>query len=185
VGFIVTLVLALLFLSLGALVMYGRGQAFPNSAAAFAGQLISLYTKNLGPWAFPFIAIACFTTMFSTTLTVLDAYPRMLRKMTIQLIPHRFSDEECKKVYSFWVIVTAIGTVIIIYGFLSNMKAMVDFATVLSFVVAPVIAVLNYLVIQDKDLPAQAHFGPKMKAFCWVGFAALFGFTALYLLRFF
>ncbi len=183
IGYVTTAILALGFLGLGAPVMYGRGEAFPNSAAAFAKQLIHLYTQNLGPWAYPVIVIACFTTMFSTTLTVLDAYPRMLRKMTTQLFPVKFNDEECKKVYSGWVLIMAIGTVIFLSLFLENMKAMVDFATILSFVVAPLNALLNYLIMQDKDLPSEAHFSGKMKLFSLIGFIFLTGFS-LYFLNF-
>jgi Mn2+/Fe2+ NRAMP family transporter len=181
IGFVGTMVLAICFLLLGSLVMYGRGMEFPSSAAAFAGQLIKLYTQSLGSWTYPIIAVACLTTMFSTTLTCLDAFPRMLRKITTQLIPHKFDNDECKKVYSFWVIVTAIGTSFTLYTFLQNMKAMVDFATILSFVVAPVVAILNYLVIQDKEVPAEARLTGKMKIFSWIGFVFLAGFSLYFL----
>ena len=47
----------------------------------FASQLINLiYTKNLGEFSYLFIGIAAFTTMFSTTLTTLDASPRAMTK---------------------------------------------------------------------------------------------------------
>lgn len=182
VGFVGTMFLALGFLSLGALVMYGTGEAFPSSASAFSGKLIELYTKNLGPWAAPIIAIACFTTMLSTTLTVLDAYPRMMRKMTTQLLPAHFNNDQCKKIYNFWLIFMATGTVFFIFQFLQNMKTMVDFATIVSFVVAPLNALLNYLVIQDKTLPKEASLSKPMKVLSFVGLSFLSIFALVFLL---
>ena len=45
-GYILTGILAIAFLLLGALVMYGSGQTFSNSGIQFSEQLISLYTKQ-------------------------------------------------------------------------------------------------------------------------------------------
>ena len=58
IGYIGTAILSIGFLSLGALVMYGSGESFSSNGTAFAGQLISLFTSNLGTWAYIFIAIA-------------------------------------------------------------------------------------------------------------------------------
>ena len=70
IGYIGAGVLALGFLFLGALVMYGSGEEYATSGTLFASQLIGLYTTNLGDWAYPIIIICAFSTMFSTTLTV-------------------------------------------------------------------------------------------------------------------
>jgi hypothetical protein len=42
--------------------MYKSGETFSNKGGVFAGQLINLYTKNLGDFSYFFIAIAAFTT---------------------------------------------------------------------------------------------------------------------------
>ena len=47
-GYWSTVAMALLFLSLGALIMYGTGESFSSSAVTFTGQVVSLYTKALG-----------------------------------------------------------------------------------------------------------------------------------------
>ena len=78
VGYIGTLILGICFVLLGALVMYKSGETFSNKGGVFASQLISLYTKNLGGFSYIFIAVAAFTTMFSTTLTSLDASTRSM-----------------------------------------------------------------------------------------------------------
>ena len=77
-GFSLTVVLAIMFLMLGYLVFYGSGVELESSGTKFATQIVKLYTHYLGDWATPVIAIAAFTAMFSTSLTVIDAYPRSL-----------------------------------------------------------------------------------------------------------
>ena len=64
--------------------MFDTGVGFSSSGGAFAKQLIALYTTSLGN-AYWVIGIAAFTTMFSTTLTTLDASPRAMAK-TAQIL---------------------------------------------------------------------------------------------------
>jgi hypothetical protein len=45
------------------------------SAGGFAAQLIDIFVSNLGGSFYWVITIAAFTTMFSTTITCLDAMP--------------------------------------------------------------------------------------------------------------
>ena len=65
IGYLMSIVLAVVFLSLGALVIYGSGTELSNSAPVFAGQLIGMYTNSIGEWSYFIIAIAAFSTMFS------------------------------------------------------------------------------------------------------------------------
>jgi len=155
IGFIGTAILAICFVSLGASVMYQSGETFQNSGGAFASQVISLYTKALGSWAYPLIAIATFSTMFSTTLTCLDAFARISTEGLFQLTERE--SFRSKKSYLSFLIITISGASIIHFFLLKDMKALVDFATTLSFVISPVFAFLNYKVIQSKDIPSEFH----------------------------
>ncbi|MDC1374751.1 hypothetical protein N8294_06130 [Polaribacter sp.] len=93
------------FVLLGALVMHHSGETFSEKGSEFASQLINLYTKNLGEFFYLFIAIAAFTTMFSTTLTTFDASPRAMEKTTQLLFPKR-----TKLNYWFWIACLFLGT---------------------------------------------------------------------------
>lgn len=77
-GYVMAVVLAVLFLGLGKLVMFGSGETFSSSGIAFSNQLVSLYSANIGEWSRPLILSAAFITMFSTTMTCVDGYPRSL-----------------------------------------------------------------------------------------------------------
>ena len=177
VGYIGTIFLAICFVMLGALVMFNSGETFSNSGGVFADQLIELYTRNLGGKAYIFIAIAAFTTMFSTTITTLDASPRTMTKANNLLF-----NKTTKLTYWFWIILLGLGTYIILRYFKDNMGLMVKIATVLSFLTAPFYAILNYLLITGKHTPEEHRPNIYMKILSISGIIFLLGFSAWYLL---
>ena len=176
VGYIATILLALCFLVLGALVMFGSGSQFSNQGGEFAQQLIELYTSNLGQAAYGIIGIAAFTTMLSTTLTTLDASPRAMSK-TIQLL---FSKE--KNYYLPWMIILTFGTAAIFLFLLSEMGQLVQIATVLSFMTAPLYSFLNYRLVISKAMPKEHQPKKGLRILSVVGILFLTGFTLFYLL---
>ncbi len=183
IGYIGAGILALGFLSLGALVMFGSGETLSPKGTVFAGQLISMYTGSIGQWAYPVIAIAALTTMISTTITCLDAYPRVLRQSSVLLVPElKDMDKYHQKLYWFWIIVVVGGTLLLL-GYLSGtMGFMVDLATTISFVTAPVLAILNFRVISDKHLPDFAKPAKWLRAYAWIGIVFLSVFSLFYII---
>src|SRR5690606_18238103 len=73
-GYLLSAIMAVVFICLGALVLHGSGVELQNASGAFVTQLIGIFEQVLGGWAGPVIAAAAFATMFSTTLTVIDGY---------------------------------------------------------------------------------------------------------------
>lgn len=182
VGYFGTALLAMCFLSLGALVMYGSGESFEPGGAAFAGQLLGMYQQTLGSWAYPIVAVAALTTMFSTTLTLLDAFPRTI-SMTFELLfPKRIVHRNNQTTYLIWLLITIAGTLFILFFFLTSMGEMVKVATVIAFVAAPALAILNTLAMFDKDVPAKYRPGKLMMFWCYFGLTALIGCSISYLL---
>ena len=178
VGYIGTIFLAACFLILGALVMHNSEQSFSNKGGVFAGQLIELYTKNLGNFAYVFIAIAALTTMFSTTITALDASPRAMSKANELLFPAKI-----KLNYWFWIVVLSLGTFIILKYFSDNMGLMVKTGTILSFLTAPFYAILNYILITGKHTPKEHRPSIYLKILSICGIIFLVGFSAWFLLN--
>ncbi|MBL6661897.1 MAG: Nramp family divalent metal transporter [Flavobacteriaceae bacterium] len=175
VGYIATTFLALCFVGLGALVMFGTGIEFSNQGGAFAGQLIQLYTSNLGEAAYGLIAVAAFSTMLSTTITTLDASPRAMSK-TIQLL---FKIE--KSYYIPWLLILGLGTGCIFLFLLSEMGQLVQIATVLSFITAPLYAFLNFRLVLSKQMPREHQPKKGLKVLSIIGLLVLTGFTLFYL----
>lgn len=58
--------------------MYASGVSFAESAGGFASQILELYAQTLGEWARPLVGVCALAVMFSTTLTVLDGFPRAI-----------------------------------------------------------------------------------------------------------
>ena len=173
VGYIATVFLGICFVSLGTLVMYNSGISFSSSGSVFAGQLIELYTSNLGDNLYLIISICAFTTMLSTTITTLDASPRTMSRAT-QLLTKNSN----KNYYFHWISILAIGTMLIFYFLLSEMGALVEIATVLSFITAPFYAILNYKLVTSKNMPDQHKPSKSLRILSIAGilFLSLFAF---------
>lgn len=182
VGYIGTAFLAICFLLLGALVMYGSGEMFAAGGAAFAGQLMNMYEQALGGWAYPIVAIAALTTMFSTTLTVLDGYPRTIGISLELLFPHRLKHRNQEKTYLIWLFIIITGTLLILFFYLTSMRDMVKIATVVAFVAAPILAILNMQAMFSNNMPEQHRPGKLMWIWCWLGVIALSACSITYLL---
>ena len=184
VGYIGTAILAMCFLSLGALVMYGSGETPSQSGVTFAGQLIQLYTQALGPWAYPLIGIAALATMVSTTLTCLDAYPRTLdESLLIWKGESEGADRKAdsKKIYRFVLLAAVTGTIIIFLFFLKNMSQIVTLATVVAFVSAPILALINHLVMHGSTVPKADQPSALMKNWSRLGILIITVFSIWYI----
>ena len=182
IGYVGTAFLAVCFLALGAYVVYGSGEALSPNGTVFADQLIRMYTASIGQWAYAFIAIAAITTMFSTTMTCLDAYPRVMIPLTGELFPKLKKRRTTEKVETWaWLITVVAGALILMSMLSSTMRTMVDIATTLSFVTAPLLAYLNYRVVTDKHMPTSFRPGKSLRIYAWIGIVFLTGFTAFYL----
>tara|TARA_R100000544_G_scaffold34072_2_gene20736 strand:- start:270 stop:1499 length:1230 start_codon:yes stop_codon:yes gene_type:complete len=176
-GYVGTIVLGMGFLSLGALVMYGSGETFSSKGGVFASQLIQMYTSSLGDWAKIFIGVAAFTTMFSTTLTTLDASPRAMAKTT-QLL----DIGGARLNYALWLVVLVLGTGVILFFFVSEMGLLVEVATILSFLTAPFYAICNFLVFRDKAIPKQVRLSGVMQLASILSILCLIGFSIWFLI---
>lgn len=181
-GYIGAAVIALCFLVLGALVMYGSGEPFATSAAGFSNQLIELYTVALGNWAYYIIVICAFTTMFTTTLTITDTYPRVITHFVTIL--QKDTTEQAKNTPSYSRILIAISsiTIIILIFFSDHFRVLIDLATTMSFLVAPVLAFMNHKLIHQPEVADE--YRPK-KWLYWLSisgilFLSLFALVYIY-----
>ncbi|GAB5400617.1 MAG: divalent metal cation transporter [Aureisphaera sp.] len=176
VGYIATTILAIGFVALGALIMFNSGTQFSSNGTVFANQLVAMYTSSLGDWAKIIIGIAALTTMFSTTLTTLDASPRVMHRTS-----EIFANRPLKKGYITWLLVLVLGTLSIFFFFIAEMGLLIKVATVLSFLTAPFYAILNFKLINGKHTPAAARPKKYYRVFSVVSILVLIGFSAWYI----
>jgi len=174
-SYITTTVLAVVFLILGANVFYGSGTEFASSASNFVSQLAELYS-SLGKGARGLILLCAFTAMFSTTITCLDAFPKVLSKCT-ELI---FLKKQSTKLF---LLIVVLGTLMVIFYFSGEMRLLVDFATILSFLTSPFLAYLNYKLIYNSDFPASSRPHFAVKALSLLGLFFLGTFCIVFILN--
>ncbi len=176
VGYVTTTILAIGFVSLGALVMFESGDSFSLKGGEFANQLINMYTHSLGNGAKIIIGIAALTTMFSTTLTTLDASPRVMQKST-----EIFSEKKISKGYLFWLSTLVLGTLVIFFFFISEMGLLIKIATILSFLTAPFYAIANYKLLTGEHTPKEARPTIGLKIYSLISIVILIAFSVWYL----
>ena len=176
VGYFGTIILGISFVLLGYFVMNGSNLSFSSSATTFATQLIEMYTSTFGSWSYIIIGLATFTTMFSTTITTLDASPRAMHKAT-ELI----SNKKIKNGYIYWLFFLVIGTITIFFNFNSEMGTLVKVATIVSFITAPFYAIINYILISSSHTPEKYRPTTFMHILSTIGIFFLLGFGIWYL----
>lgn len=176
IGYFGTIILGISFVLLGYFVMNGSNLSFSSSATTFATQLIEMYTSTFGSWSYIIIGLATFTTMFSTTITTLDASPRAMHKAT-ELI----SNKKIKNGYIYWLFFLVIGTITIFFNFNSEMGTLVKVATIVSFITAPFYAIINYILISSSHTPKKYRPTTFMHILSTTGIFFLLGFGIWYL----
>ena len=174
VGFYGTAVLGVCFLTLGAHTLYSSGIDLQSSAGGFASQLIDVFTTNLGEWSYWFILIAAVTAMFSTTLTCFDAMPRVMSQISNEL-----NISATVRKVAFWRIVLVGGSMVILVFLAGSMKQMVNFATSISFLTAPIIALMCYKLHLEKS--ELNLWSTNEKRLAIIGIVALTVFSSVYI----
>jgi len=150
-SYLITIILALMFMSLGALVQYGQNIA-PLSGGKFINQFIDMYALSIGEWTRGFITFVAFICIYGTTIVAVDGYSRcnhqsiaLLKDKTTQIFSH--------KALQYSMLFTAVVSFIVIQFFSSSIGKMIPFAMTASFISAPVFAYLNYSLSKQYEKP--------------------------------
>lgn len=172
-GYWSTTALALVFLSLGALVQFGSAQEVALAGGSYIQQFVGIYAKTIGDWSTLLVALVAFLCMFGTTLTVLDGYARTINE-SFQLLGWQHTNNH--RSYSVWLLLQALAGLAVILFFKSSLGPMLTFAMSLAFVTTPVFAWLNYRLMQSAGQMAL-----WIRCLSWVGLLYLFGFALLFI----
>lgn len=188
-GYIVSATLAICFITLGAFLIYGTGVEMPKAGHLFANAVVNLYTQTIGSWSYFIIAAAGFSIMFGTSIAVFDGYSRALERC-IELINSQtvvenkesnFKVTELKNAYQFSLLLVAIGAFIIIWKFTTDLKTLVDLATTISFLISPIIAIVNFRLVSEKYIAKDKTPPFWMKVLSYLGIIFLVGFSIFYI----
>jgi len=179
-GYAGSLITALMFLSLGALVMFGTGERLADKGADFAAQFVGMYTSAMGAWSRPVIVTAAFATMLSTLLTVLDGYPRVLTAGCRLAWPG--AQRLGRAPYWVFMILMMIGAVLILLYVTGIMRPLMNFTMTLAFLSAPLFAYLNCRAISGAQLPRETAPPKWLRVLSWTGLIFLTCFSILFLI---
>ena len=183
-AYIITGVLAFLFVTLGAYIFFGSGEELPNNNSLFAHKVITLYTETIGDWSYIIIASAAFSVMFGTIIAVFDGYSRSLGRTIELLFEKKESNPKSyysKNKYIVFILILAVGSFIVIFQFGDNLKELVDVATTISFLVAPVIAIFNFKLVTGKYLEKNYQPPIWLKILSYSGIVFLTGFAIFFI----
>lgn len=184
VGYVVTGVVAFLFVILGAFIFFGSGETLPNNNSLFANKVVTLYTETIGDWSYIIIASAAFSVMFGTIIAVFDGYSRSLGR-TIELMFEKKESEQksffSKNMYVIFILILVSGSLLIILQFGNKLKELVDFATTISFLIAPIIAIFNFKLVSGKYLEKKYQPSVWLKILSYSGIVFLTGFAIFFI----
>lgn len=181
IGYWISAFLAVLFLSIGALLVFGSDKVVPQGGVAFSGFIVELFKEGIGTWAGTFISIAAFSIMFSTFITVLDGFSRNFTLASQLAIPAISKNTWYEKFVLFLV---AIGGISLILSFSNNpngFSALVNTATSVSFLLAPFIAVFNFKLVQPSSIGEKNSPSRGMNLLAILGLLYLVGFSLWFL----
>lgn len=185
-GYIFTIVLALMFLTIGAFTVYGSGQILDGNATQFTNKLLAVFTSNLGEWSYYVIAIAAFGTIYGTLITIMDAFPRCfvrgVRVLKYQSVENNdIQNKFLNDTYKVCLVVVGIGGFSLFYFSAASMVKLIDVVTILSFILAPIIGFLNLRAIQSEAIPETHRPSRLMLVLAYVGMTTMVGFAIYYL----
>lgn len=183
-AYVVTTILALFFVTLGAYIFFGSGEILPNDNALFAHKVVTLYTETIGDWSYLIISSAAFSVMFGTIIAVFDGYARSLSR-TVELLFKQNNSKskfQFKKLYLIFIFVHVVGALFVIILFENKLKELVDFATTVSFLIAPVIAIFNFKLVSGKYLDKQSQPAIWLKILSFIGIIFLSGFAVFFII---
>lgn len=184
IGFVGTSVLAFCFVIMGTGVMYNSGIAFEASAAGFAEQLIDIYRQTLGDTMATLVGAAAMAVIFTTTLTAIDAWPRSMAGVML-IIGNKSSDEPVisqirHPYYWLWMLLLLAGAATILQLLANSFSLLVDIATTVSFLTAPLFAILNHIAMFSSEVPADKQPSATMRLWSLAGIVGLVMFTLAY-----
>ena len=142
-----------------------------GKAIEFSKQIIAAYTNQLGGWSFGLVGVCAFTVMFSTTISVLDGFPRVFSGWVKETF-EQSEESNARYAISLWVMVLMAS--VILFFFMTDFKRFIDLATTTTALVSPFLALLNHGVFFGSGSCIPKEYRPRWVEWTsWVGIVVL------------
>jgi Mn2+/Fe2+ NRAMP family transporter len=125
--------------------------------------------------------------MLSTSLTVVDGFPRGIARSIEVLAGRRAAatPTDRREIGGlYWAAMAAIGvaTPLLLALFVGSLTGMVDFATTVTFLTAPILGYLNLRAVLSNDVAPEHRPGAALRWLSWSALLVLAAFGILYLI---
>lgn len=183
VGYGLSFVLSIMFFALGAEVLRPAGEI--PAGAGVAITIARLYTDVLGSWVYPLFLTAAFFGMFSTAYGVLDGFPRAFRE-TVRRLGRRASADLTGGSRAgsrlYWgFLLASLALAFAETLLIPDPVVLVTIAALASFLIAPVLYLLNYACVTRLIDDPALRPGRGLRAWAVAGIACMLGATGLFL----
>ena len=115
------------------------------------------------------MAAAAFSAMIGTCIACIDGYARSVAHSVASLREQPVSDRLTRAM----LVVIGAGAFVLIAQFGSDIRTLVDFATTMSFVIAPVVGLANLVLVSRADFPEEARPPKWLRLTAWIGLLVL------------
>ena len=179
VGYGLSIILAICFVTMGTAVLFETGREVPTSAGGFATELFGIFTAVIGDWVYPVIAAAGIAVIWSTQVALMDALPRVTDRLFCVMAGR---PDETKSRYGLFQLIQVLGVSFMLLFLMSNFTTFIFFATSMGFVASPAIAYYNYRAITSDEIPEAYRPGKGMVFWSWAGIFSLTAFAIAFVI---
>lgn len=170
--------IAVIFLSLGAVLLHPRGLVPEGLDVALT--ISRIFTETLGAWMYPIFMITAFVVMFSTVYAVMDGFPRAFSRCLKTVFPENdFFQRPSDPMY--WMFMAAIlAFAVSVNTIFPSPVLVVQLVGLLSLIVAPLLYGLNYYCVM-RLAPEDVRPSVPMRVWAVAGILFMAGAVAFYL----
>ena len=112
--------------------------------------------------------------MFGTCIAVFDGYSRSINRAIGQ-----FTNKLTG--YNLWLIILGVGSLIIVLMAGGELKGLVDLATAISFIIAPIVAIANFYLVTGNRIAKKDQPGGLLRVLSVMGIVFLVLFSLVFL----
>ncbi len=177
--YVMTALMAVCFCIMGAGVMHAQSIAPLSDAPGFAGQIVNLYREAMGREAAIMAATAALSVMATTVIAGLDAYARTFAS-AVSVFKGESDDAGSRRDYIGFCLFFMALAFVALFTLLADFAAFLDFVTSASFVIAPIVALLNHLVVTRCSMDEAARPSAAIRVWNWLAIAIMAALAVMY-----
>ena len=113
--------------------------------------------------------MAAITVMYSTLLTLVDLLPRSSAAALVRIVPEKL-EKKFSLIYLIFIGIELFLVLGVLTALMDQFSTFIAWVTSMGFIVAPIFALLNHIVMFGKNVPEEDRPGKfiKMWSYCTI-----------------